>query len=78
MAAPVTGAVVPLSSAAPRFASARTAATDGAHWSGRLNRLLSMEIRAAAAVGLLTAAEADQLLARLVLVIDQAMSPAQP
>lgn len=42
-------------------------------WSHRLTQLLTGEIQAAMATGVVTDAEADQLLARLVLVIDQAV-----
>lgn len=42
-------------------------------WSHRLTQLLTREIQAAMAAGVVTDAEADQLLARLVLVIDQAV-----
>lgn len=42
-------------------------------WSRRLSGLLTDEIAEAAAAGVVTDAEADQLLARLVLVIDQAL-----
>jgi hypothetical protein len=44
----------------------------------RLNRLLHHEIRTAIAGDILTPAEAEQLRARLVLVIDQAVTPARP
>jgi hypothetical protein len=46
-------------------------------WARRLSLLLSVEIRAAVIEQTLTAAEAEQLLARLVLVIDQAITTAQ-
>ena len=55
-----------------------TGVSDGAPWFGHLRLLLEQEVRMAAADGLLTTAEADLLLARLVLVIDQAMTPARP
>ena len=42
-------------------------------WSNQLTRLLADEIQRAMVAGVLTGAEADQLLARLVLVIDQAV-----
>ena len=42
-------------------------------WSHQLTRLLAHEIQRAMAAGVVTGAEADQLLARLVLVIDQAV-----
>lgn len=51
---------------------------DGPRWVDRLNRLLHREIRAAVADDILTSAEAEQLRARLVLVIDQAITPARP
>jgi hypothetical protein len=47
-------------------------------WSGHLCRLITTEVRTARSLGLLTTAEAEQLLARLVLVIDQAVSPVEP
>ena len=47
-------------------------------WSDHLCRLITTEVRMARSRGLLTTAEADQLLARLVLVIDQAVSPVEP
>ena len=43
-------------------------------WARHLSLLLSVEIRAAVIEQTLTAAEAEQLLARLVLVIDQAIT----
>jgi hypothetical protein len=45
-------------------------------WVRRLSLLLSVEIRAAVMDQTLTPAEAEQLLARLVLVIDQALTTA--
>jgi len=42
-------------------------------WSNQLTRLLAHEIQRAMVAGVVTGAEADQLLARLVLVIDQAV-----
>ena len=42
-------------------------------WSHQLTRLLAQEIHRAMVAGVVTGAEADQLLARLVLVIDQAV-----
>ena len=42
-------------------------------WSHQLTRLLAHEIQRAMVAGVVTGAEADQLLARLVLVIDQAV-----
>ena len=42
-------------------------------WSHQLTRLLAHEIQRATVAGVVTGAEADQLLARLVLVIDQAV-----
>jgi hypothetical protein len=50
-------------------------APDATAWSADLRRLITDEVRRALALRLLTAAEADQLLARLVLVIDQSVSP---
>jgi hypothetical protein len=46
-------------------------------WARHLSLLLSVEIRAAVIEQTLTAAEAEQLLARLVLVIDQAITAPQ-
>ena len=46
-------------------------------WARHLSLLLSVEIRAAVTDQKLTAAEAEQLLARLVLVIDQAITSTQ-
>jgi hypothetical protein len=70
----------PLASAAPRpvpatapLAAATSRQTDA--WAQHLNRLLSLEIRVAISNGMLTADEAEQLLARLVIVIDQSISP---
>ncbi|MDT7552879.1 MAG: hypothetical protein QOH17_478 [Pseudonocardiales bacterium] len=45
-------------------------------WARRLSLLISVEIRAAVMDQTLTPAEAEQLLARLVLVIDQAITTA--
>ena len=59
-------------------AASGTAERDGAPWFDRLNGLLHHEIRAAVADDILTPAEAEQLRARLVLVIDQAITPARP
>ena len=44
-------------------------------WAGYLSRLLALEIHEAIVDEVITAAEADQLLARLLLVIDQAVGP---
>ena len=46
-------------------------------WARRLSLLISVEIRAAVMDQTLTPAEAEQLLARLVLVIDQAITTPQ-
>ena len=46
-------------------------------WARHLSLLLSVEIRAAVMDQTLTPAEAEQLLARLVLVIDQAITTPQ-
>jgi len=62
----------------PGRAGSGTAEGDGARWIDRLNWLLHHEIRAAVADDILTSAEAEQLRARLVLVIDQAITPARP
>jgi|RhiMethySRZTD1v2_1073278.scaffolds.fasta_scaffold2252842_1 hypothetical protein len=52
--------------------------SDRAHWAGQLNQLIAAEVRAAVADDVLTSAEGDQLLTRLALVIDQAVSPTRP
>jgi len=69
--------VSPPATARDRAASG-PAELDGPRWVDRLNRLLHHEIRAAVADDILTPAEAEQLCARLVLVIDQAITPARP
>jgi hypothetical protein len=74
----VNGAAVPLTSAASRLAAVPGRPTDDALWAGRLHRLLRVEICLAVTSAALTAAEGDQLLARLVLVVDQAMAPSEP
>ncbi|GEL19765.1 hypothetical protein [Pseudonocardia asaccharolytica] len=66
-----------LTVAAPRHELGTSPAAN-AQWPDRLIRLLTQEVRAAVAGGLLTAAEGEQLLARLTLVIDQAMTPTRP
>lgn len=48
--------------------------TTGTVWAGHLSRVLSEEIRAAVGNGTITGAEGEQLLARLVLVLDQGTS----
>jgi hypothetical protein len=62
----------------PVTTTACDCATDCARWAGRLNQLIADEVRAAVAADVLTGAEGDQLLTRLALVIDQAVSPARP
>jgi hypothetical protein len=62
----------------PGRAGSGPAEPEGARWVERLNRLLHHEIRTAIAGDILTPAEAEQLRARLVLVIDQAVTPARP
>jgi hypothetical protein len=47
-------------------------------WPDRMGRVLSREISDAVASGVLTTADAEQLLARLLLVIDQATTPSRP
>ena len=69
---------VSLPATAPGRAEPGTAEPDGAGWLNRLDRLLHNEIRAAVVDDILTPAEAEQLRARLVLVIDQAITPARP
>jgi hypothetical protein len=59
--------------AAPRSRPPDT--PSGGEWLSRMSRLLGREIRGAVATGVLTTAEAEQLLARLMLVIDQTMTP---
>jgi hypothetical protein len=71
----VNGAAGPLSSVTSPPTGVPAHPIDAALWSGRLHRPLAVEIRLAVATGVLTAAEGDQLLARLVLVIDQAVAP---
>jgi hypothetical protein len=74
---------VPLASGTPRLAAVTTAlaavtphTTDT--WASHLNLLLSLESQVAVDNGTLTAAEAEQLLARLAIVIDQALTAPQP
>ena len=69
---------VVLPATAPARAASGLTELDGPRWVDRLNRLLHHEIRAAVADDILTPAEAEQLRARLVLVIDQAITPARP
>jgi hypothetical protein len=69
---------VSLPAAAPGRTGSGLLEMDGPRWVDRLNRLLHHEIRAAVADDILTSAEVEQLRARLVLVIDQAITPAQP
>jgi hypothetical protein len=69
---------VSLPATAPGRAGLGPPELDGPRRVDRLNRLLHHEIRAAVADDVLTSAEAEQLRARLVLVIDQAITPAQP
>jgi hypothetical protein len=40
--------------------------------------VLALEIRVAVTNGIVTTAEAEQLLARLMIVVDQAITPLQP
>ncbi|MFC5994980.1 hypothetical protein ACFQE5_12240 [Pseudonocardia hispaniensis] len=69
--------MVTRSSALPRPVP-EAGSAEAPSWSTRLLRLLEEQVRAAVADGLLTTAEAEQLLARLALVIDQATTPARP
>jgi hypothetical protein len=62
----------------PVTATACDCGSDCARWAGQLNQLIAAEVRAAVADDILTTAEGDQLLTRLALVIDQAVSPAHP
>jgi len=79
-----TQAIVPAVSAAPPQLDAVTVPlvapvsrpTDD--WAGHLNRLLYLEVRVGVTNGMLTVAEAEQLLARLAIVIDQAITTPQP
>jgi hypothetical protein len=72
------GAARPLSSVTSPPVRIPARPTDAALWSGRLHRLLAVEIRSAVASGVLTGAEGDQLIARLLLVIDQAVATPGP
>jgi hypothetical protein len=86
----VTGAVmrrrpqaaVPVVSVAPRLtavpAPLDAVTSPTAAWARHLNQVLALEIRVAVTNGILTEAEAEQLLARLVIVVDQAITPLQP
>ena len=86
----VTGAVtrrkphaaVPAVSVAPRLttvpAPLLAVTSPTAAWARHLNQVLALEIRVAVTNGVLTAAEAEQLLARLMIVVDQAITPLQP
>jgi hypothetical protein len=74
----VNGAAGPLSSVTAPLAAVPARPTDAAYWSRCLHHSLAVEIRLAVASGVLTAAEGDQLLARLVLVIDQAVASPWP
>jgi hypothetical protein len=67
-----------LPATAPGRAGSGTAELDGTRWVDRLSRLLHREIRTAVSDDILTPAEAEQLRARLVLVIDQAITPTRP
>ena len=67
-----------LPATAPGRPGSGIAELDGTRWVDRLSRLLHREIRTAVSDDILTPAEAEQLCARLVLVIDQAITPAQP
>ena len=69
---------VSLPATAPDRAGSGPVELDGPRWADRLNGLLRHEIRTAVADDILTPAEAEQLRARLVLVIDQAITPARP
>jgi hypothetical protein len=76
VAEPVASAVPWLAAVpTPRLPDVTSRPTDV--WARHLSLLLSVEIRAAVIEQTLTAAEAEQLLARLVLVIDQAITTTQ-
>jgi hypothetical protein len=73
VAAPVASAVAwPAEAPTPRHADVTSRPTD--IWARHLSLVLSVEIRAAVTHQMLTPAEGEQLLARLVLVIDQAIT----
>ena len=74
-AAPVVSAV-PRLTAVPAPLLAVTSPTAG--WVRHLNQVLALEIRVAVTNGVLTAGEAEQLLARLMIVVDQAITPLEP
>ena len=74
---------VPRASGTPRLAAVTTPLTTNTPrttdaWASHLNLLLSLESQVAVDNGTLTAAEAEQLLARLALVIDQALTAPRP
>jgi hypothetical protein len=77
-----TRAAMPVVSAASRLTAvpappmAVTSPTAG--WARHLDQVLALETRMAVTNGILTAAEAEQLLARLVIVVDQAITPLKP
>ncbi len=76
VAEPVTAATAwPPEDPTPRPVEVTSRPTDV--WARHLSLLLSVEIRAAVVDRTLTPAEAEQLLARLVLVIDQAITTPQ-
>jgi hypothetical protein len=76
VAEPVASAVAwPAEASTPWPADVPSRPTDV--WARHLSLLLSVEIRAAVMDQTLTPAEAEQLLARLVLVIDQAITATQ-
>ena len=77
-AASVTDIAARWPSVAPHLAVVRTGAPDSSMWAACLVKSITAEIRVGVTDGLLTTAEADQLLARLALVVDQAVSPAEP
>jgi len=76
------GATVPVVSVVPRLtavpAPLLAASSPAGAWAQHLNNVLALEIGEAATNGVLTAAEAEQLLARVVIVVDQAITPLQP
>jgi hypothetical protein len=76
-----TQATVPVS-AAPRLtavpAPLLAVTSPTAVWARHLNQVLALEIRVAVTNGIVTGAEAEQLLARLMIVVDQAITPLQP
>jgi hypothetical protein len=74
-ALPAVSAAPPLAAVTVPLVAALSRPTDD--WAEHLNRLLYLEVRVAVANGMLTVAEAEQMLARLAIVIDQAITTQQ-